>query len=125
MSILKGKKAEDMACNHLLEKGLKLVEKNYNTKLGEIDLIMEDEEEIVFVEVKARKSINFGQASEFVDISKQKKIIRTTKLFLQGNPRFNNHMTRFDVFEINFTESKKPELNWIKDAFQIKGFSAI
>jgi len=81
---------------------------------GEIDIIALDNDILVFVEVKFRKSKNFGTAESMVSISKQQKIINTAHVFLQQNESYANYECRFDVVAIN-----NSELNWINSAFFI------
>ena len=64
---LQGKKAEDVACSFLQRNGLSLVERNYHCRYGEIDLIMHDDDTLVFVEVRYRNSNKFGDAAESID----------------------------------------------------------
>jgi putative endonuclease len=125
MSILKGKKAEEIAGKLLSQQQLKILEKNYTCRSGEIDLIMLDEDELVFVEVKARKKNQHGYAAEFVDKNKQKRLITTAKKYLTEKPEHSNRMCRFDVFEINNFGAKDNDYNWIKDAFTLEHFSNI
>jgi len=93
ISRLKGKKAEDVACNFLLKNGLSLVTRNYHCKYGEIDLIMHDDDTLVFVEVRYRKSNLFGSD------------------YLQSH---SSHLaTRFDVIAM----SEHQQIEWISNAF--------
>ncbi len=110
-TIVQGKIAENEACNFLQKQGLKLIEKNYYCRSGEIDLIMQDKQELVFVEVRYRAKNEYGSALDSVDQHKIQKIISAATHYL------SNHQTdlpvRFDV--IGFDASFKP--NWIKNAF--------
>ena len=74
-TIAQGKLAEKKACDYLQQQGLKLIEKNYYCRSGEIDLIMLDKQELVFIEVRYRKSRTFGSAAESIDARKRNKII--------------------------------------------------
>jgi putative endonuclease len=106
-----GKKAEDAACSFLIKNGLELVTRNYQCRFGEIDLIMKDQETLVFIEVRYRKSANYGSALESVDTGKQRKLVFAANHYLSqasGLPA-----SRFDV--IALTENQPPE--WIIDAF--------
>ena len=106
-----GYDSENMACNYLQGHSLKLVEKNYCCRSGEIDLIMQDKDQLVFVEVCYRKCENFGTAIETVDQKKIKKLISTTQHYLARNKL--DVSARFDV--VGFDASLKP--NWISNAF--------
>jgi len=107
-----GDHAESIAENFLIENKLKIIAKNYRIKTGEIDLIADDKGTIAFVEVKFRKSNNFGQPFETVTHSKQRKIIRTAQSYLQKHPKLANKACRFDVISIH-----NQDINWIQNAF--------
>ena len=116
-----GQYTESLACEYLEAKGLKLIEKNYNCRLGEIDLIMQDNDSLVFVEVRYRRSNNFGSGAESITNRKQSKLIKTASLYLQQNAKLNKYPARFDVVSISgFIETKNInniDFNWIKNAF--------
>lgn len=115
-----GNRAENLALQHLKKNGLKLVQQNYLTKLGEIDIIMLDKLQhvLVFVEVRYRKNTNFGSATSTVDKHKQAKLIRSTKYFLQKHPQYDDFVCRFDVVGLEF-DLKYPKIDWVKDAFEL------
>jgi putative endonuclease len=108
---LTGKKAEDVACSFLQRNGLSLVQRNYHCRYGEIDIIMQDSNTLVFVEVRYRTSIKFGSAAESVDSNKQRKLVFTANHYLQKYP--TNLPTRFDV--VALSPHQEPE--WITNAF--------
>jgi len=114
-----GNQAESIALNYLTQQGLVLIEQNYLTKFGEIDIIMLDkvEQVLVFVEVRYRKDKLFGSASDTVTSVKQAKIIRSAQRYLQQHDEFDEFMRRFDVVGIE-SDLKYPKINWIKDAFE-------
>ncbi|APC97045.1 YraN family protein [Francisella frigiditurris] len=108
-----GALGEDKAVNFLKSKSFEIIDKNYKAlPYGEIDLIALDDQTLVFVEVKYRKSVKFGTTEEMISISKQKKIINTAQIFLQQNESFSNYECRFDVIAIT-----NNEINWIRAAF--------
>ena len=112
-----GQATETIAQQYLEKRGLNLLERNYLCRTGEIDLIMHDDQTLVFVEVRYRKNDNYGQAFETINHSKQQKLINTASYYLQNHPEQSNHPARFDVISI----SGKPEqydINWIQNAFQ-------
>ena len=115
-----GNKAENLALQHLKKHGLDLIQQNYLTKLGEIDIIMLDklERTLVFVEVRYRTNANFGSASSTVGSHKQTKIIRAAKYFLQAHPQYDDFICRFDVVWLEF-DLKYPKIDWIQDAFEV------
>lgn len=107
-----GAAAEQRAQEFLRKQGLKFIMRNYRCKLGEIDLIMQDAEELVFVEVRTRTHIHYGDALESVSQSKQQKIMRTSLHFLQQRNWLDKINWRFDVIGIS-----ENQLEWIKNAF--------
>ena len=114
---LSGQQAEQLACQYLQQHQLKLITQNYHCRRGEIDLIMQDENTLVFVEVRYRKTARFGSALESVDHKKQLKIITTAEHFLmQNDGSYVDY--RFDVIAIQ-PEQGKPVITWLKDAFQL------
>ncbi len=113
-SVAAGAGAEDIACTHLENSGLSLVERNYRCPAGEIDLIMRDRDGLVFVEVRYRRHDAFGSAAESVSSAKQSRIVTTAAHYLQrqrGEPP-----CRFDVVAIGGEAPHRIE--WIRDAFQ-------
>lgn len=123
-----GKQAEDFAYRYLKAQGLCLITRNYACRLGEIDLIMQDKEILVFVEVRYRQQQQFGHSLETVDAYKQTKLIKTAEHYLQSNPTLAETPCRFDVLGIS---ARKPSLlqklspsqhypaqvEWLKNAF--------
>ncbi|AYQ57753.1 UPF0102 protein YraN [Bathymodiolus thermophilus thioautotrophic gill symbiont] len=114
-----GNTAEKLALQYLTKKGLKLVEQNYLTKFGEIDIIMLDklEQILVFVEVRYRKNVCFGSATSTINSTKQAKIICAANHFLQKTSQYDDFICRFDVVGLE-SDLKYPEINWIKNAFE-------
>lgn len=113
-----GSDAERLAAQFLKRQGLIPVTSNFRCRLGEIDLIMRDEECLVFVEVRYRASNRFSRAGQTVDIHKQRKLIRTAALFLAKREKFANSVVRFDVVAIDANDSGSKSIEWIKDAFR-------
>ncbi len=111
-----GQQAEIDACQFLEKQGLTLITKNYKVKLGEIDLIMLDQEHYVFVEVRLRLNPNFGHSLETISKSKQQRIIRTALHYLQQEKLLDKVPCRFDTIGIG----RDKKLLWIKDAFRVE-----
>ena len=109
-----GKKSEIIASQFLKEKGYKILETNHKNKVGEIDIIAQDKDYLVFVEVKARLSRAFGDPLEAVDFRKQQKIRKTAELYLIMKRKTNTNC-RFDVISILGNEN--PEITHIENAF--------
>jgi len=114
-----GEDAEAACCAYLKSQGLKLVEKNFSCRHGEIDIIMLDKKTLIFVEVRFRKNNLFGGGLESITTAKQRKLRMTAELFLQQNTRYEN--ARFDVVSMsknNQTSDKQQyRFDWITDAF--------
>lgn len=110
----KGKATEKLACDYLKKNGLSLIEKNFHSRYGEIDLIMQHRETLVFIEVRYRKNDNFGGAKASITLDKQKKIYKTALLYMQKKGREFN--SRFDVVAITGI-NKQLEIEWIQNAF--------
>lgn len=111
-----GSQWEKTAESFLQSHGLKLLQRNFSSRFGEIDLIMEDEKTIVFIEVKYRSDNQHGSGADAVTFQKQGRISRTAAWFLAKNPRRAEQFCRFDVISIN-PFKKDQGINWIKDAF--------
>ncbi len=112
----RGQWAERVAEDHLIKHGLKLIQRNYTCKRGEIDLIMMEQDTIVFVEVRYRKNDQYGGGIESINFRKQQKLQTTATHYLQINDRYQDHACRFDAMIIN-GHSSQPVINWIKNAF--------
>jgi len=115
-SRLSGAAWEKIAENYLCTHGLKLLQRNYASRFGEIDLIMEDEKTVVFVEVKFRNSNQHGSGADAVTLQKQDKISRTAGWFLANNPHRAEQFCRFDVISIDPGKNDHG-INWITNAF--------
>jgi len=110
-----GKWGEDVACRYLAQQGYAILERNYRSAFGEIDIIVEKKGEISFVEVKARKTLMFGTPAAAVTKSKQAKIHRTAFQYLQTcNRRYRQFW--FDVVEI-YAIGGKTTINHIQHCF--------
>ena len=106
-----GIEGEIIAVEYLKKQGYRILERNFNTKVGEIDIIAGDKDTIVFVEVKARENTNFGQPIESITPQKVHHIIRAAQWYLSAK-RKHNCPCRFDVVEI-----LRGEVTHIKNAF--------
>jgi len=113
----RGARWEALAREHLERHGLRLVEQNYRCPGGEIDLVMRDGEELVFVEVRFRRSVRYGCAAESVDQRKQGRLREAALSFLQRQR--SNAPCRFDVVAIH-SGGDAPALEWIRDAFCVE-----
>ena len=111
-----GEEFEHQACRYLQQQGLQLKERNAHFRVGEIDLIMLDGAQLVFVEVRYRKHQSFGGAAASVDYHKQKKLIKAAQLYLLKHFGNQPPACRFDVIAMQDTP-QGPEIEWIKNAF--------
>lgn len=111
-----GKAAEDFACKFLLKQGLRLITRNFYCRSGEIDLIMQDKEHLVFIEVRYRNSNIFGSAVESITYNKQQKLLKAANYYLSQNKLIEKVACRFDVVAITSLQSEK-NTEWIKNAF--------
>ncbi len=112
-----GFQAEEKVSRFLRKSGYKIIKRNFQTRFGEIDIIAENGEYIVFVEVKARGENSIAEPKEFVDLRKQRKIIRTAEIYLSEN--FTEKQPRFDVAEVK-KENGKTVINHIVNAFEVE-----
>lgn len=110
----KGRIGEEKALSYLTAKGFKLVTRNYSCRRGEIDLIMRDQDYLVFIEVRSRKSSGFGGGIASITHIKKQKILKTASYYLMAHKIQNQFPLRFDVISI---DSKPSSITWVKDAF--------
>lgn len=108
-----GLQAEQWATQHLQQQGLKLITQNYRSRFGEIDIIMQDQDVLVFIEVRLRKSTGFGGAAASIDARKQQRIISTAQQYISGLRQLPP--CRFDVVLIDHQAAK---MEWLKNAFE-------
>ena len=108
----RGKLAETLAADYLQSRGLRLIERNYSCRLGEIDLILADGPATVFAEVRLRRSLAFGGAAASITAAKRQRILNAARHYLSGRPE---RPCRFDVILLDALDPERIE--WIKDAF--------
>ena len=116
---LVGAWGETVAAQYLRKKKFKLLAAGYRTRFGEIDLIASDRKHLVFVEVKLRKSAEFAEACEFVDVRKQTRLRSTAQMYLSRYP--TKLQPRFDVIEIyapQGIETQDPQIIHLEGAFE-------
>lgn len=118
-----GASAEKLAEAYLKHQGLRLLERNFNCRRGEIDLIMEDQATLVFVEVRFRQSAHYGSAAETVTAAKQRKLVLAAQHYLASRQTGHSRPLRFDVVGIMPTPQTLSEVEcsyeytWIPNAF--------
>ncbi|HID94221.1 MAG TPA: YraN family protein [bacterium (Candidatus Stahlbacteria)] len=108
---------EHKAAHYLEEKGYVILERNYRTRKGEIDIICEKNGTLIFVEVKTRTAKSFGEPSEAINPHKVKKIIEVAEDYASRKGLLGICDTRFDVISISYSEDKE-SIEHIKDAFR-------
>lgn len=111
----RGKEAESIALEFLQQHGMQLITHNYRCRNGEIDLIMEQSDTLIFVEVRFRKTATFGSALESIDERKKSRIINCATHYL--STQRVSKASRFDIVALS-PNNKKLDINWIPDAFQ-------
>jgi putative endonuclease len=111
-----GDRGEELALRHLQAAGLKLLQRNYRCRGGEIDLVMREGAVLVLVEVRYRRDSHFGGAAASVSGLKQQRLLRAAQHLLQNNRAYRQQPARFDLVAIE--GGSGTQLNWIKDAFR-------
>lgn len=109
---LLGRLGEQSASKYLTKKKYKIIEKNFTTKVGEVDLIALYGDLLVFIEVKTRSSTAYGNPAEAVDYNKQRKYVLLAQQYVFMHPEHNKRSIRFDVVEI-----LNEQINHIEGAF--------
>ena len=112
-----GRLGEDLAVRHLRRKGYKIIERNFRTRLGEIDIIARHKDQLVFIEVKARKSANYGDPKFAVTARKQRKISMVALAYMKKHDVMGQP-ARFDVVAVQNPE-EKPTIEVIANAFEL------
>lgn len=113
-----GRQAEDQACRFLEEHGLQLVAKNFRCKYGEIDLIMQDGNVLVFVEVRFRRNQLFGGPLASITPDKQRRLLTTAQAYLQQHAvRGKYEGMRFDVVALS-AQAENPTIEWLPNAIE-------
>lgn len=115
----KGRHIEEQVALYLQRQGLKFIEKNFTCKQGEIDLIFQAADILVFVEVRYRAKTNFCHPIETIRYSKQKKVIAAAKVFTHWRKWAQTLTLRFDVVSVT-GPTDQLQFEWIPDAFQVQ-----
>lgn len=112
----KGQAIEQAVATYLQAQGAQILHRNFQSKQGEIDLIAQYEDQLLFIEVRFRHSAAYGEASATVTRFKQKKIIQCARFFLCRYPQYVNVSCRFDVVGVTLRDSQL-DFDWIPGAF--------
>lgn len=110
-----GELGENKAINFLIKNGYNILEKNFRSKHGEIDIIAKEKNEYVFIEVKTRTSIKYGMPVEAVDKNKKEHILNASKYYIYKN-YLQNQFIRYDIIEV-YINKNNYLINHIKNAF--------
>ena len=120
-----GKMGEDLAVEFLKRNNHNILERNYRNRIGEIDIIAEDGPVLCFIEVKTRTSDSFGLPQEAISKAKQRKIAQTVLIYLKTHKKAEADF-RFDGIAVMIKpDENTPQINWIKNAFELDGQYAI
>jgi putative endonuclease len=112
-----GKVGEKKAVKYLKHHHFNIVDTNYSSRFGEIDIIAKDKNYIIFVEVKQRNLNSIAKPCEFVDAKKQQRIIATAKIYLSSYP--TDLQPRFDVIEVYSDNNKIKSVKHLENAFTL------
>jgi putative endonuclease len=113
-----GSLGEDLAVKYLIKNNYIIINRNYRTRYGEIDVVAKDDDYLVFIEVKARKNTNFGYPREAVNYTKQCKIKQLANFYLLKETKMNNNI-RFDVVEVFLDKNNEVKsIEIIANAFE-------
>lgn len=115
-----GQESEAVAARFLSQRGYRVVERNYRTARGEIDLIAYDGDTLVFVEVKARRGNSFGEPHWSVDRKKQARLFRLAHHYLHRHC-LREQACRFDLVLIQADRGQPPVIELLQNAFEVKG----
>ncbi len=112
---ISGIKGEDIAASYLVKKGYKIIERNFRAKGGEIDIIAIDGDTLVFAEVKARSTDEFGSPLEAITYRKMKSLVRTAEFYKLRNPKLPE-ILRIDAVAISLdSENKVKSVELVKN----------
>ncbi len=113
----RGAEAETLALQHLQQRGLKLVARNWRCPGGELDLVMRERDTLVTVEVRKRSRSDYGDAFESVHGRKRGRLIHAARLFLAAHPQYSRSPVRFDVVAVDGADT----VEWLTAAFEAEG----
>lgn len=112
-----GDRGEMLAAGYLCDQGYQVLDKKVRASFGELDLVVQKNETIVFVEVKTRSTSRLGLPEEAVDQNKQKQITKLAEWYLQKN-KMNKPRVRFDVIALLYDGVSEPKIRHIENAFE-------
>lgn len=113
-----GRWGEDEAVHFLRRNGVKILQRNYRTPVGEIDIVAQHRKQLVFVEVKARRTTHYGTPQEAVDERKQRQIIRTAQWYISEH-KVDRLQPRFDVIAVMPDLNGQAQIDHVANAFSV------
>ncbi|MDP2300803.1 MAG: YraN family protein [Ignavibacteria bacterium] len=111
-----GKYGEELAATLLMDKGFEIIKKNYRYGKGEIDIVANDGDTLVFIEVKTRTNLNYGEPELAITKNKVNQLRKIGSMYCYEN-NIENKLIRFDVIAIMMDDITKPKINHIENAF--------
>lgn len=114
-----GKQGEAVAAAYLQRCGYVILEQSYRCPVGEIDIVVLDNDELVFVEVKTRTSLRFGYPHQAVDYKKQQRYYRISAFYRASHLQYADLNCRFDIIEVYIPRCGQQSINHIKNAFGV------
>jgi len=114
-----GQRAEQLAALQLEKRGAIILLRNYRRRLGELDLVARERDDLVIVEVRTRSSCRYGGAAASVNRAKQRRIVRAAQQLLQEYPQLGKLRIRFDVAVVIDPAGEAPCVDWLPHAFQL------
>jgi len=108
-----GKKGEEIAADYLTKKGFKIIEGNYHTRFGEIDLVCAQRNNLVFVEVKLKQGEDFGTPEEMIGKQKLSRVNKMADFYLMDNPQISGKYATFSIDAVCIVTGKNGEVERI------------
>jgi putative endonuclease len=121
VALARGQLWESRAAAHLERHGLEVLARGYRCRLGELDLVCRDEQQLVIVEVRARKGGARCSAAETIGAHKRRRIVQATRHLLMRHAEWHTAAIRFDVVAFDAIDAAEPQIQWIRDAFDAGG----
>lgn len=113
-----GQEGEEAAAAFLKSKGLKILERNFRIRGGEIDIVARDGSTVCFTEVKTRRSSTYGPVQESVSFFKKNRLIKAG-LFYVAKYNLTDTNVRFDVVCVTFARDGRPQIEWLQNVFEV------
>lgn len=117
--VTSGERGEQLAARHYRRGAYRILERNFRTRQGEIDLIVQKGDTVVFAEVKTREPRSIAQPREFVTAQKQHRLILAAQRYLMLHPEWANSVLRFDVVEVVLSGWGRASVHRIENAFTL------